>query len=389
MVSEWTFDNCTSLHIELSNYCNASCLVCPRYQGSSRKLNPNLTLAMMSIEQFKKYFPPLIIKRTKNIIFCGTSGDPGTCKDLIEILEYVYSVNENISMMLLTNGGMRNADFWYEVGKISSKYAFQVYFNFDGLEDTNHLYRRNVVWEKAFGNAKSFISAGGKAVWVFLVFEHNKHQKEKAIAMSSDEGFIRIDFKEPYGFREDKDASPFMVAYDQHGNKEYVIYKQKNDGLLNTNLPADAEKMSFDIDTSLIIKNTEKNYDEWQDIENKKVKCNMHRDDFSEIYISANGIVIPCCYLGASAEPWIVNDSVIERQVFEILESNKDKLDLKKNSLMEVLESGILNKLFTEKWKLKTFQKGKIAACTRICGVGQTVLIRRNIEDPVLSYTDV
>ena len=63
-------------------------------------------------------------------------------------------------------------------------------FSIDGLEDTNHLYRRNVKWEKVIENARSFITAGGKAHWDMLVFEHNKHQVDEAKSYANKLGFV-------------------------------------------------------------------------------------------------------------------------------------------------------------------------------------------------------
>jgi MoaA/NifB/PqqE/SkfB family radical SAM enzyme len=64
-----------------------------------------------------------------------------------------------------------------------------VVFSIDGLEDTNHLYRRNVRWSKVIDNAKAFIDAGGNAHWDMLVFEHNKHQVDEAHQLAKDMGF--------------------------------------------------------------------------------------------------------------------------------------------------------------------------------------------------------
>ena len=50
----------------------------------------------------------------------------------------------------------------------------------DGLEDTNHIYRRYTDWSKIERNAKTFLNAGGKGSWVFIVFKHNEHQVDEA-----------------------------------------------------------------------------------------------------------------------------------------------------------------------------------------------------------------
>ena len=55
-----------------------------------------------------------------------------------------------------------------------------IIFGIDGLEDTNHIYRKNVKWKKLEENIKIYIKYGGTASWQFIVFEHNKHQENIA-----------------------------------------------------------------------------------------------------------------------------------------------------------------------------------------------------------------
>jgi MoaA/NifB/PqqE/SkfB family radical SAM enzyme len=100
MIDSWTRDNLKHLHIELSNYCNAACLVCPRYYATTKEVDPSLKLKMMSLEDFQNYFPPTIIENLKGIMFCGTHGDPATCKDIVEIVNYICEVNPKIILSM-------------------------------------------------------------------------------------------------------------------------------------------------------------------------------------------------------------------------------------------------------------------------------------------------
>jgi hypothetical protein len=73
------------------------------------------------------------------------------------------------------------------LGKLSSTYTYtilnyehlsrlNVVWGIDGLEDTNHLYRQDVEWNKVMDRVKWFIDAGGHATWKWIPFLHNKHQ---------------------------------------------------------------------------------------------------------------------------------------------------------------------------------------------------------------------
>jgi MoaA/NifB/PqqE/SkfB family radical SAM enzyme len=103
--------------------------------------------------------------------------------------EYFISVNTNLTLGMNTNGGIRFPDWWTRLAKVMNKPNDYVVFSIDGLEDTNHLYRRNVRWSKVMDNAKAFIDAGGSAHWDMLVFEHNKHQVDEAHKLAKDMGF--------------------------------------------------------------------------------------------------------------------------------------------------------------------------------------------------------
>ena len=62
-------------------------------------------------------------------------------------------------------------------------------FSIDGLEDTNHVYRKNVNWEKLMANVNAFIAAGGSAHWDMLVYKHNQHQVDACEQLARKMGF--------------------------------------------------------------------------------------------------------------------------------------------------------------------------------------------------------
>ena len=150
-------ENVKRLHIELSSRCNASCPACSRnYSGGP--VADDLELTELSIDDIKRMVPEEIAKNLIGINFCGNVGDPGMAPDLLPILEYFRGHSPKIVQQLRTNGGMRNEKFWTELGNFFVKqppprdnHLFSkagVVFSVDGLEDTNHIYRRGVIWEK-------------------------------------------------------------------------------------------------------------------------------------------------------------------------------------------------------------------------------------------------
>ena len=92
-------------------------------------------------------------------------------------------------------------------------------FAFDGLEDTNHLYRRRVNWSTAIKNATAYIDSGGTARWTYLTFKHNEHQIEEARSLAKKMNFLSFEIKRALGFSY---ADDFPV-YSRTGKFEYYL----------------------------------------------------------------------------------------------------------------------------------------------------------------------
>jgi MoaA/NifB/PqqE/SkfB family radical SAM enzyme len=176
------FNNVKIVHLEPTTNCNAACPQCLR---TRTEFEPN----ELSLEDVKKLFTPDVLMQLEKIYMCGNYGDPASARQTLEMYEYFISVNPNLTIGMNTNGGIRYPDWWTRLAKVMNKPNDYVVFSIDGLEDTNHLYRRNVRWSKVIENAKAFIDAGGSAHWDMLVFEHNKHQVDEAHKLAKDMGF--------------------------------------------------------------------------------------------------------------------------------------------------------------------------------------------------------
>ena len=176
------FQNVKIVHLEPTTNCNAACPQCLR---TRTEFEPN----ELSLEDVKTLFDPGVLMQLEKIYMCGNYGDPASARQTLEMYEYFISVNPNLTIGMNTNGGIRFPEWWSRLAKVMNKPNDYVVFSIDGLEDTNHLYRRNVRWSKVIDNAKAFIDAGGNAHWDMLVFEHNKHQVDEAHQLAKDMGF--------------------------------------------------------------------------------------------------------------------------------------------------------------------------------------------------------
>lgn len=374
----WKNTKLKYLHIELSNLCNAACPKCPRYLYHTEIVDPSLTLDQITLDKFQKYFPSDFLKDINRITFCGTHGDPMTAKDLIPILEYIFESNKKTELSFNTNAGMRDPKFWSTLGSLLKDKKHVVTFSIDGLEDTNHLYRRRVQWKKVMENAQAFIDAGGSADWDYLIFGHNEHQIETARQMSKEMGFKNFFSKRALGFATTTNGQYKPVAvYNKNGlfeywltppsQKEYV--NQGNELAEGTKVDQVVVEWYTKFREQLTLDDIDFKYKEHI---NKSINCKfLNRKENSELYVNANGIIIPCCFMGS-----VITGSYGEEQelqVRKIIDENKDHLDLNKHSFNDILESGILDELFVKKWSLEKFSQGKPVFCSLMCGENNSI----------------
>lgn len=182
------------LHIEASSACNASCPMCARNINGFP--NNQIEISSLGLSWVKNNLTKDKLLQLDKIFFCGSLGDPCAAPELLNIIEYIKQQNPTITVGINTNGSIRNNNWWIRCAKLLSGNLDYVVWSIDGLEDTNHLYRKNVVWNKIISNAKAYISAGGKAHWDMLVFEHNKHQVDKCLSLATELGFSWFRVKE-------------------------------------------------------------------------------------------------------------------------------------------------------------------------------------------------
>jgi MoaA/NifB/PqqE/SkfB family radical SAM enzyme len=287
----------------------------------------------MKIDQAKAIFSPEFVEQLKFFLINGNYGDFVTATDGLEIVEYLREINPTMQIEISTNGSAK-PNIWPQLAELDVRIDFRL----DGLMDTHHLYRQNTDFAFIIENASKFIKAGGKADWLFIVFDHNKHQIEEARQMSKDLGFN--DFRViDYGrnvmpvFTKDKRLR--HIIGDYRGDTNF-------DNLYN-------ERMQY----------LENSWDNIKDADvSSKIECYSNRN--SEIYVTANGEVYPCCWLGFY--PMYDNSRPSNVQLREIVKNN--------NALTNGLKQSIEWFNEVEKtWDLPTVRDGKIYECNRTCGI--------------------
>jgi MoaA/NifB/PqqE/SkfB family radical SAM enzyme len=351
----FTINELSEIHIELTNKCNAACPSCPRnYQGGATR--EWISNEEISLEDLKSYLPPKILENINKITFCGDYGDPSLCTDLIEIIQYLNQFS--IAIQINTNGSTRTEAFWKNLaGALNEK--SKVIFSIDGLEDTNHIYRRGTRWEKIIKNIEAFKDSKALKVWEYLVFEHNKHQVEEAKRLSKDLLFDDILFKTPFGFEDGTLDYPLMGVYNKSKELDYFIYPKDH------RTPEEVErKLKFlkkRLPIAKIVPLTFNKMNEEQDRNNTHaIECRMKKK--KEVYINASGDVFPCCFFSAYF-PQKDSHSISNQFIKFYRQYIYGKNSLKKQSLTKIIESGIFSKI-EGFWFHK---EEKLEICSKFC----------------------
>lgn len=387
----FNFSELDQLHIELTNACNAACPMCTRFHVNSPLIRPDLEIDQITIEKFKQYFPPNVVQKCSVILFCGVHGDPGMAKDLYEICEYISEVSPKTTVRMNTNGGMRKPEFWAKLGtlfanKLRDHWSWQCTFSIDGLEDTNHLYRRNVQWDNLIANVKAFIGAGGRAEWDYLIFKHNEHQVDEAKALSKELGFYSFVPKKALGVDNGTNLVR-MSAITREGKFDYWIdapEDPKNRNLENPVGRVDDSFWEFSVEDYKRMKAEKRTHNDHQSrvanvynvlkvednsvLDKAVINCKAKtREGGKEIFVDQKGRVIPCCYMGTHLNG-VHSDSQSLQLHYEVQKYGWEHFDLNLHSLEEIMEGHHLDRVFTDSWTKPSCAEGKMAYCANICG---------------------
>ncbi|MEG4492646.1 tetratricopeptide repeat protein [Microcoleus sp. D3_18_C4] len=179
------YEDIRRVSVEITSRCNAACPQCPRTG------NPILPGAELKMEDIERIFPQEFCSQLDLVYMCGNYGDAMTSNTTIPAIEYLHRMGVP-HICLYTNGSGRNPDWWQALAKAMTGEHDRVIFSIDGLADTNSIYRQNTNWDRIMQSVNAFIQAGGKAVWHYLIFEHNQHQVEAARDLAQQLGFVEF-----------------------------------------------------------------------------------------------------------------------------------------------------------------------------------------------------
>jgi MoaA/NifB/PqqE/SkfB family radical SAM enzyme len=345
---------------EITTYCNAACPQCPRnIQGSN--INPYMPLVHLDRFMIDSAFTIEHCQTLRQIFFCGSYGDPIMHPDFLEILQDFRSKNPTLWLYIHTNGGVHDKSYWAQIAKIMNGYG-QIDFGFDGLEDTLHLYRRNVKYDVAMRNARAYIDAGGRAQWNFIVFRHNEHQVEQARLLSKEYGFYNFLPRKTGRFYDHTNecSYPNWPVLDRNQNIEYYLEEPKSDEWRNPSV----QKIN-------LLKKMHGGFKHY--LNQTKITCDALLGN--KVTITAEGLVLPCNFFEHNLyDARFVNTQYMpgankahfhngQNQVQELIGRYKNELDINLNKLEKVFESNFWNELIS-RWT----GNEKLMECAMTCG---------------------
>lgn len=348
------------LHLEVTSRCNAACPMCLRsIHGGA--LNPHLRLTEISLEDVKDFFPATFIKGLRQFYMCGNFGDPIAAKDTLEIFEYLRGLSPALRLDMFTNGSARPARWWKKLAQLGVGVRFAV----DGLADTNAIYRRGTSFEKIIKNMKTFIDAGGRAEWDFIIFKHNEHQVEEARGLAESLGVKRFFSKKTGRFYASatQEFKPFVEVMDKKGNiigkiEPPTEKKNVNEGLLKGQMVVE-EHGSME-----------------EYFEQTQIDCIVNRQ--KSVYVSAEGLVFPCCWTANQLYLWW-NKDMRSTDLYKMINRDGDglnSLSLRKHKLSSIVNGPFFQSRLPSSWN----QKDRLRCCEEICG--QTLQLYKSQFEP-------
>lgn len=345
------YNKISSIHLELTDKCNASCPMCAR-NILGGEVNPKMPLVEITLDDIKQMLPPEFLANIDFLYSCGNYGDPIAAKDTLEIYKWLREVKPDIRLGMNTNGSAKKTEWWYELGQTIEDKGY-VIFGLDGLEDTNHIYRRGTNWQKIMDNVEAFIDAGGNARWDFIVFKHNEHQIDEARKLSEEMGFSKFQVKKTGRFFSNTklQGKDNQQVLNRNGEVEYYIEKPTQEKWVNNSLQKEQD----------IIKKfgSMQNY-----LDKTEVKCKVIEED--KIYISAEGLVFPCCWIANQMYLWWQQ---VDPPVVQMLNANggKEAIDAR-NIPIEDIVNGPFFTAIKNSWTKSSCANGKLAVCAKTCG---------------------
>ena len=238
-------------HIETTSKCTLECPLCDR-TWFEKKFKKRL-LHEIDVDTIVNF-----VGKNNNLNLCGNNGDPIYHSRFLELC-MKFKKNNN-SLAIETNGSAKTQNWWRQLAEVLDQ-KDSITFAIDGLEDTNHLYRKNAKWDSIMTAVQTVRGKSFKTIWKFIVFKHNQHQIEQAKQKSKELGFDEFKIIHSHRWGDRQDLMP---------DKKYTNNK-------------------FETQQKVVA----------EEVVGKMIPGCLLEKDGIQMYIDREGDFYPCCWMGS------------------------------------------------------------------------------------------
>lgn len=170
------------LDIELTSRCVLECPACPRTAWKDLTKRP-IPKRDQKIEDLVKFLDCPGGEAVDLLSLCGDYGDVIYYPQLIDFIKTFRKKR----FRLHTNGSHQPREFWEKLcNELTEEDEFV--FAIDGLEDTNHLYRKNSKWESVMQAVDIVSQSPAKMKWQTIIFNFNESRLSEIKDLANSKG---------------------------------------------------------------------------------------------------------------------------------------------------------------------------------------------------------
>ena len=336
------------IQVESTSLCQAGCIDCNRWRpvddqwhlnGDHHQMN-----SYMPLEQWRNIIQQFDSLRCVNL--CGNMGDPMAHPQATEISRAVVEHLDHCRVEINTNAAIGTIEQWRSMGRLP---RIEMVCGIDGLEDTLHIYRRGVEWDRVMERTQAYIQAGGDCVWKWVDFPHTRHQIDQAREMAEQLGFSRFEIKPRFTQNKEFDDEIVRMA-DQPvlRNKWYHSPQVSSEQMIDQH----NSKCQDLLDEGIRV----------------DPRCQQTPDkDYHHPmpHINVDATFWPCCFTACG--PYHISPQ--HRAWWHRLEKDYGPSwnDLSRHSVNEVIQHDFFQKFLPQSWQ-DSKAESSVLTCLQVCG---------------------
>jgi MoaA/NifB/PqqE/SkfB family radical SAM enzyme len=211
------------LHVELTSRCTLACPACPRTEWHNLLKRPAIKNDL-DIDVFEKFLDCDEGQKIQGFKLCGDYGD---CIYYPELFEFIKRFRSTKKFAISTNGSFQTEQFWNTLAGLLTDQD-TIIFGIDGLEDTNHLYRKNSNWSSIMLAVDIMAKSSVKVKWQTIVFSFNHDQLDTIKSFAESKG------AEFFSLRTHRYGDASLIPPNEHVELHYLFKEDYNN---NHNIP--------------------------------------------------------------------------------------------------------------------------------------------------------